>query len=356
MRDAIVFSTWSWETFNVPERVALALSSQGSSVLYCEMPVSRFRRRGKALTEIAKGLFVFGPEYWGAKFSAVPLVRTMQWKAVAEQIFTQMKIVGLKNPLFVYSHIRGLGPLCKEMKSRGLPLIHVCMDYPEPYQYELINLSDRTLVIPKTVFYKLKAKYGTKIEQIPQSIHLPADQNGTRQAETKKAGRPQLGYLGPIHARLNLPMLQEILANHPEWDFVYFGEEGELKAPNAHCVGWHPPEELRRFLSGFDVAVMPYDCFDEKNLHCSPLKLLDYFLAGIPVVSTSILSVAEYSDLVYFGNTAEEFSRAIERALDEPATSEKRLKRMAVARQHSTEMLGRELVEILSLKQPGGIR
>ena len=83
----------------------------------------------------------------------------------------------------MYSHVDRMVPLCEEMKAHGLPLVHVCMDYPEPYQYELIELSERTLVIPTSVFHKLRAKYGGKIEWIPQSIHLPAAQNGRAHAE-----------------------------------------------------------------------------------------------------------------------------------------------------------------------------
>ena len=104
-------------------------------------------------------------------------------------------------------------------------------------------------------------------------------------------------------------------------------------------------------MSSFDVGVMPYDCFDEKNLHCSPLKLFDYFLAGIPVVSTPILSLSEYPDLIYFGETAEEFSRAIEKALTEPVTSPKRQQRVEAARGHSTEVLGKRLAEVLNLNE-----
>jgi len=76
MPDAIVFSTWSWDIFNVPERVALALNMQGFRVLYCEMPVSRFRRRAGPPTEIQSGLYRFSPEYLGEKFSELPLIRT----------------------------------------------------------------------------------------------------------------------------------------------------------------------------------------------------------------------------------------------------------------------------------------
>jgi UDP-galactopyranose mutase len=223
------------------------------------------------------------------------------------------------------------------------------MDYPEPYQYELIEISDQTLVIPTSVFHKLKAKYGEKIAWIPQSIHLAAAQNGQRPAEPAdlaNVSHPRLGYLGPIHARLNLPLLRGVLSAHPEWHFVYFGEAKDLSLPNAHCLGWHAQAELPAYVASLEVGFMPYDCFDEKNFHCSPLKLFDYFVAGLPVVSTPILSLSEYSDLIYFGETEAQLSQAVENALAEPKTSAKRSARVTAAHRHSTEALGQRLAEI----------
>ena len=75
MRDAIVFSSWSWENFNAPERIALALSMRGARVLYCEPPVSRFRTGGAALTQIADGVHGFRPDFWGAKLNYLPPAR-----------------------------------------------------------------------------------------------------------------------------------------------------------------------------------------------------------------------------------------------------------------------------------------
>jgi hypothetical protein len=356
LRDAIVFSTWSWEVFNVPERIALALASRGSRVLYSEMPVSRFRRSGKAPHAVAPGVYSFAPRYLGAKLSSLPVAGNLQWKMVAQQAIAHANELELKDPWFLYSHIEGIAPLCKEMRSAGFPLIHICMDYPEPYQDELIELSDQTLVIPKSVFRELRAKYGTKIEWIPQSIHLSARSFGAgprrkdphpEPDELRPVPRPRLGYLGPIFARVNLPVLREVLARNPDWHFVYFGKSKDLDLPNAHGMTWHTPEELPRFVASFDVGLMPYDCSDKKNLHCSPLKLYDYFLAGLPVVATPILELAEFQALLYSGETARELSVAIAHALAEPADSPKRGLRVDVARAHSTEALGLRLEEVL---------
>jgi Glycosyl transferases group 1 len=350
MRDAIIQSTWGWETFNVPERIALALANRGARILHCEYPVSRFRRSGTALREIQPRIYSFGPEYFGAKFNVVSAARNRQWRNVAQQIRRQAAALHLKDPLFIYSHLEHMAPLCLEMKAHGFPLVHICMDYPEDYQYELVEISNRTLVIPKAVYNKLRARYGDKIQWIPQSIYLSPG-TGSKNGEPPDFAaipRPRLGYLGPIYARLNLPLLANVLSLHPNWQFICFGGGETLALPNVHNMAWRPPEEMAACVAALDVAVMPYDCFVDRNLHCVPLKLFDYFLAGIPIVSTPVLSVAEFSDIVYIADTPSEFVHATEEALAEPLTSRKRGLRVEAARAHSTDALGARLEEVLN--------
>jgi hypothetical protein len=349
----VVFSTWDWDVFNVPERVALALASRGSRVLYCAMPVSGFRHSRAPLREVARGVHHFVPEYLGSKFSSLPVVGNLQWQLVARQIIAHARNLQLNDPVFLYSHVERMTVLCKAMRAAGLPLVHICMDYPEAYQFELIELSDQTVVIPKAVFHELRAKYGEKIQWIPQSIHLPASfqKSPDREEPAQLAAipRPRLGYLGPIFARLNLPVLREFLMQNRNWHFVYFGESNDLPLSNAHAMAWRSPVELAKLVTSFDVGMMPYDCTEMKNLHCSPLKLYDYFLAGLPVVTTPILAIAEFKDLIYSGSTAQELADAVARALEEPPDSPKRGLRMDVARAHSTDALGQRLQDVLKL-------
>jgi hypothetical protein len=340
--------------FNVPERIALALASRGARVLYCAMPVSRFRRAPNPLHQVAERVSSFTPVYLGARLSSLPIIGNLQWKAVAKQITSHAKTMKLKDPVFLYSHVERITVLCQEMRATGHPLIHICMDYPEPYQHALIELSEQTLVIPKSVYHELRTNYGNKIHWIPQSIHLPPglQQDGRARKEPTELAtvpRPRLGYLGPIFARLNLPVLHKLLTQHQHWHFVYFGDSNDLKLPNAHGVPWRSPEELPDYVACFDVGLMPYDCGDNKNLHCSPLKLYDYFLAGLPVVATPILSLSECMDLIYSGSTAQELADAVVRALEEPTDSPKRQLRKQVARAHSTEAQGQRLEEVLKL-------
>ncbi len=364
MRDAIVFSTWSWEMFNVPERIALAIAMRGARVLYCEVPASRFKKRGGSIGEIARGVHGFRPEYFGAKLNTFSPARKVQWKMVARQVLKQADELGLKNPIFVYSHIKTIEPLCEAMREHGLPLVHVCMDYPEPYQYAQIAMADRTLVIPKTVAQKLKARFGEgKIVTIPQVYH--AVSNGLHRANDEEAaiaadlaklkakGHRILGYLGPLYGRLSVSLLTELLQSRRDWEFVCCGGAATLHLENATDLPWVSATQIPSYLPAFDVGFMPYDCLDDKNLHCSPLKIFDYFSLGMPVAATPVLSLREFEDLIYLGETSRELACAVEMALNEPKNSDKRQRRMDVTRSHTTEVLGEVLESTLNFSDRG---
>src|ERR1700723_3456472 len=112
MLDAVVFSSWDWETFNVPERIAIGLAENGYRVLHCDMPVSRLRRQGKPIREVSRNVWSFGPVYLGEKFDAISFVSSAQWREVGRQIRDASAGLGMKRPAFFYSHVQGIRSLC----------------------------------------------------------------------------------------------------------------------------------------------------------------------------------------------------------------------------------------------------
>jgi len=349
VRDAIVLSGWRWETCNVPERIALALAHAGSRVLYCENPVS-FIRTVRPLTELAKGIFAFRPVFLSHRLNRFSVFLRNQSVALADQILSQAATLKLKDPLVFYPHGDYCLGLCREFKKRGLLLIHICMDYELAIQMEHVKQSDLTLAIPRAAFQELKAQFAEKIRILPQLSMISngkADRSLRESAEFSKIPRPRLGYAGNLLGRASVPLLGELLSNHPEWHFVSFGTKKWLPLPNEHVLPWCTQDELQEVLAGLDVGMMPYDCANPYNLHCVPLKLFDYFALGMPVVSTPVVAIREYGDLVYTGETAEQLADAISQALKEGGDSPKKAKRMAVAREHSVEKISEILREIL---------
>ncbi len=349
MRDAIVLSGWGWEACNVPERIALALAHAGSRVLYCENPVS-FIRKARPLTELVQGIFAFQPGFLSHRLNRFPVFLRTQSAALAGQILHEAATLKLKDPLVFYPHGDYCLGLCREFKKRGLPLIHICMDYELEIQMEHVQQSDLTLAIPRAAFQELQVQFGQKIRMLPQlSIIGNGKVHGGlgESSEFSNIPRPRFGYVGQLIGRASLPLLGELLSRHPEWNFISFGTKKWFPLRNEHVLSWRPQEELQAVLAGLDVGLMPYDCANPYNLHCVPLKLFDYFAVGMPVVSTPIVAIREYGDLVYAGQTAAELADAITLALREADDSPKKAERMAVAREHSVENASKILRKII---------
>jgi hypothetical protein len=110
MRDAIILSTWSWDTFNVPERIALALAMRGARVLYCENScLLDSGVRGELFIRSRMVCTVLVLIMWGAKSSHFAATRNLQWRMVSERIICQASALRLNDLLFLYSHIEHFG-------------------------------------------------------------------------------------------------------------------------------------------------------------------------------------------------------------------------------------------------------
>ena len=85
--------------------------------------------------------------------------------------------------------------------------------------------------------------------------------------------------------------------------------------PNLHWLGQRSYEELPSHLAGWDVSIMPF-ALNDATRFISPTKTLEYMAAEHPIVSTPIQDVAgPYEDIVYLGESPEEFVSACEQAL-----------------------------------------
>jgi hypothetical protein len=355
MRDAIVYSTWTWETFNVPERISLALASLGMRVLYCEHPVSTLRGSRSELRELETGIFSFRPVFLADKLNRVPLARSLQAKMLARQISEKAERLQLRRPFFFYPWLGSQICLLPHLRGKFTP-VHIQMDYGESNIEGHVGASDITLAIPRSIYHQQRGRFGDKIRLVPQVVDLRHfEVLETSAVELAPAlssiPRPRLGYLGPASNRINKPLVAELLRKHPEWHFVSVEREKALPLPNAHALPWQAARDLPKYAAGFDVGFMPYDCFEADKLHCLPLKLFEYFALGLPVVSTPLVELWEFKDLVYMGDTAAELAEAVKQALQEPPDSPKKKCRKDIARSHSIKNLADTLKRVLPLDE-----
>jgi glycosyltransferase involved in cell wall biosynthesis len=352
-RDAIVVSGWTWDAFNVPERIALALVELGARVLYVENPVS-VTRPGPPLprSDPPPEIIVLRPRFFGHRLNYVDLLARTQAQLVANQIRQAARRIHLRRPLFFYPWLGTFVPLAAAMCD--YPRVHIHMDYLEPWQERHVASAHLILAIPPAVYHRLKARYPERVELIPQAVDLRVFQDyemthGTEPAPLRGISRPRLIFAGGAASRLNIDLLRSVLTRRPDWHFIYFGDAPELDTlPNSHALAWVDRRELPGYLAHADVGLLPYDCYDEQQLHCVPLKAFDYFAAGIPVVSTPLVHLWRYRDVVEFGDTAAEIQTAVERALAQDDAATRRQRRQAVAAEHSIERLAEALERVLA--------
>ena len=143
-------------------------------------------------------------------------------------------------------------------------------------------------------------------------------------ADQEDLPRPRLGFYGVIDERFDTALLDEAARMRPDWSFVMVGpvvkiSEDELpRGPNIHYLGSKTYDQLPAYLSGWDVALMPF-AMNESTLFISPTKTPEYLAGGKPVVSTPVRDVVRtYGQLegVKFASTGPEFVAACEAALE----------------------------------------
>jgi UDP-galactopyranose mutase len=137
---------------------------------------------------------------------------------------------------------------------------------------------------------------------------------------------PRIGYCGVIDERMNIDLLEAVAREKPEWHFIMIGPVIKIDPAtlpgysNIHYLGAKTYDQLPGYLSGWDVAMMPF-AMNESTRFISPTKTPEYLAAGKPVVSTPVHDVVKiYGEqgLVYIAGNSNDFIEKIQLALQMP--------------------------------------
>ncbi|RYF76223.1 MAG: glycosyltransferase family 1 protein, partial [Cytophagaceae bacterium] len=140
----------------------------------------------------------------------------------------------------------------------------------------------------------------------------------------------KLGFVGVIDERFDAKLIEEIALKRPEWQIVLLGPvvkvamESLPTGPNLHYLGQKNYQDLPAYLSGWDVALIPF-AINNSTRFISPTKTPEYLAAGLRVVSTPIRDVVKpygIEKLVSIASNADEFISAIEDAIAQNDTAE----------------------------------
>ncbi|MBS1271536.1 MAG: putative teichuronic acid biosynthesis glycosyltransferase TuaH [Candidatus Marinimicrobia bacterium] len=119
---------------------------------------------------------------------------------------------------------------------------------------------------------------------------------------------PVIGYIGSFRHWVDVELIVKAANQIPEFRFVLAGPGlGQHNFPeNVTTVGKIPYEDVPKYISGFDVGIIPFKNIEYAR-HADPLKLYEYLILGKPVVSIGVDSVTPVPGVVYTAATEDEF-------------------------------------------------
>ena len=216
-------------------------------------------------------------------------------------------------------------------------IIYDCMDELSAFKFapaELMALEKELMKNADIVFtgghslYAAKKELHSTIFPFPSSIDkehfAKAKLQQIEPEDQAEIGNPKIGFFGVIDERFDVELIRNIARERPDWQLILIGPVVKIsedilpRSSNIHYLGQKSYSELPAYLSGWDVAIIPFE-LNESTRYISPTKTLEYLAAGIPVVSTQIYDVINpygTSNLVHISGNYEGFIKIIEDELN----------------------------------------
>lgn len=133
---------------------------------------------------------------------------------------------------------------------------------------------------------------------------------------------PRAIFVGVIGEWFDVEAVNFMAERLPKVQFVIVGpDQGPgrrlLERSNLHCLGPKPRSQVPALLNYAQVGLIPFDRVGKPDLvdGINPLKLYEYLLCGLPVVTTSWPELDRLGAPVMACNEAADFPDAIEQAL-----------------------------------------
>ena len=249
---------------------------------------------------------------------------------VINKVFNEHKI---KEYIFWYYTPMAMGfTQCFEPQL----VIYDCMDELSAFKFAppaLKMLEQQLFKKADIVFTGGNSLYETKKNQHPNVHAFPssidkkhfkkARFNVEEFADQLSIPYPRLGFYGVIDERFDIDLIKQVADLKPGWQFVLIGPVVKInpdtlpRNENIHYLGAKTYSELPSYLSGWDIALIPF-AINESTKFISPTKTPEYLAAGKPVISSPITDVVNpygVNDLVHIVENATEFINAAEKEL-----------------------------------------
>ncbi|MFT4738021.1 MAG: glycosyltransferase involved in cell wall biosynthesis [Cyclobacteriaceae bacterium] len=171
------------------------------------------------------------------------------------------------------------------------------------------------VIVTSSALLEAKKHLNSNCHLIKNGVDFELFHTAYNQQPTKS--RITIGYLGSIDDRLDYALLEKVIAEKQECDFLFVGRvtcnQGHKRLKkyiNVTFAGAQSPQMLPKFLSTFDLAMIPF-VKNEFTRNIYPLKINEYLAAGVPVISTPFADLSDFHGYITLADSPQAFIRDI---------------------------------------------
>jgi glycosyltransferase involved in cell wall biosynthesis len=254
-----------------------------------------------------------------------------------------------------------------ELRRRhGFPILYDCHDWLPGFgrtapalldaETALFEAADAVIVSSQFLYDHVVANHPLRAR--PVIIRNAVDPLGLVPA-ARSGANSVIGYLGALDHWFDVEAVSAIASAHSQARVELAGrvEDSRVLAlrrhPNVHFLGEVARAGLPALLQGWDAAMIPF-VVNDLTLAADPIKLYEYFAAGLPVVSAPLPEVERYRPLVYIADSPAAFAGMASVAIKEK-DEELCSRRIAAASSETWDARARELLRCIDALLPSNM-
>ncbi|MBD3235047.1 MAG: glycosyltransferase [candidate division Zixibacteria bacterium] len=275
-------------------------------------------------------------------------------------IFTYLPVLNAHSPFSkLLNLLRDLAPSlviydCVDEHSETIGYSSEAAELVHRWDIELTEDADIVFVTAQGLYNDRKT-YNPNLHYSPNGVdvaHFSKARLKTTEIPSDLAAisEPRIGFVGSLSDWIDYELISEVAKRYPDYNIVLVGpvkrgmDIPELRnLPNVYLLGKKSPDELPRYLKGFDCAINPFKRvgITEK---VNPLKVYEYLAAGVPVVSINMPEIMHLEDAIYIAHNDGEFLEGVDMIIKKQFNPDER-KIKTVLENHDWNKIFNDLVE-----------
>jgi glycosyltransferase involved in cell wall biosynthesis len=314
-------------------------------------PLRRILRKARSVARFLRQPVPSLPRFHVFTPLLIPLYETawgrrLNAHLVAAQVRAALHLLGIDRPVAfltlptawdVVGHIPH-GLLAFNRSDKHSEFGEVDQPYIRELERQLLKASDVVCYVSHEFMREEAALTGERALFLDHGVDLEhfhrrgADEEPP---DLRRVPHPRIGFFGGFDDYvIDFELLERLARELPEAQLVLIGDatcsmKRFERYSNVHWLGFRPYEDIPRYGSHFDVAIMPW-LQNDWIRRCNPIKLKEYLALELPIVSTAFPELGYYTDLVRVADGRNDFVELVRKSLADGGPGSPRARRARV--------------------------